>query len=283
MLFLWLKHRQCYHKRAGESYCVMVGMLRDLFMMRRTSTSGRLSCFVWAHPSSAAAMCRSKRSDTDFFRSLGFPLKKEPSHCFITLSIFSVLVRKRLEVLAIKGDDDTCINAAQHYALSDYLDDAWTLRKNVLNGWSLQLRSLFCVCIQHVFCCSGTFIACDVQQWLVFPFNVDVNCQKSVYLCIHNIIASHVIPCWMGNFNGTVGQKKKICSFICMIHLVAHQGAARENTFIALDVTWHKRPGWHWRDSLRTRTWDLCWIDQKQNSVSVRYNLWPEKIETLPL
>lgn len=73
------------------SYWVMVGMLRDLFMMRRTSTSGRLSCLVWAHPSSAAAMCRSKRSDTDFLRSLGFPLKKEPSHCFITLSIFSVL------------------------------------------------------------------------------------------------------------------------------------------------------------------------------------------------
>lgn len=60
-------------------------------MMRRTSTSGRLSCLVWAQPSSAAAMRRSKRSDTDFFLSLGFPLKKEPSHCFITLSIFSVL------------------------------------------------------------------------------------------------------------------------------------------------------------------------------------------------
>lgn len=73
------------------SYWVMVGMLRDLFMMRRTSTSGRLSCLVWAQPSSAAAMCRSKRSDTDFLRSFGFPLKKEPSHCFITLSIFSVL------------------------------------------------------------------------------------------------------------------------------------------------------------------------------------------------
>lgn len=89
----------CYRKPVSAraqrwpSYCVMVGMLRDLFMMRRTSTSGRLSCLVWAHPSSAAAMCRSKRSDTDFFLSLGFPLKKEPSHCFITLSIFSVLVR----------------------------------------------------------------------------------------------------------------------------------------------------------------------------------------------
>ena len=90
-----------------ESYGVIVGMLRDLFMMRRTSTSGRLSCLVWEHPSSAAAMCRSKRSDTDFFRSLGFPLKKEPSHCFITLSIFSVLVGKRLDAVAIKGEDDT--------------------------------------------------------------------------------------------------------------------------------------------------------------------------------
>lgn len=85
-----------------QSYCVIVGMLRDLFMMRRTSTSGRLSCLVWAHPSSAAAMCRSKRSDTDFFRSLGFPLKKEPSHCLITLSMFSVLNGKRLQVRAIK-------------------------------------------------------------------------------------------------------------------------------------------------------------------------------------
>lgn len=81
---------------------MIVGMLRDLFMMRRTSTSGRLSCLVWAHPSSAAAMCRSKRSDTDFLRSLGFPLKKEPSHCLITLSIFSVLLGKRLEVSATK-------------------------------------------------------------------------------------------------------------------------------------------------------------------------------------
>lgn len=74
---------------------VMAGMLRDLFMMRRTSTSGRLSCLVWAQPSSAAAMCRSKRSDTDFFLSLGFPLKKEPSHCLITLSTFSVLTREK--------------------------------------------------------------------------------------------------------------------------------------------------------------------------------------------
>lgn len=80
---LWWKHR--------HGYGVMVGMLRDRFMMRRTSTSGRLSCLVWAQPSSAAAMCRSKRSDTDFFLSLGFPRKKEPSHCLITLSIFSVL------------------------------------------------------------------------------------------------------------------------------------------------------------------------------------------------
>lgn len=80
---LWWKHL--------HGYGVMVGMLRDRFMMRRTSTSGRLSCLVWAQPSSAAAMCRSKRSDTDFFLSLGFPRKKEPSHCFITLSIFSVL------------------------------------------------------------------------------------------------------------------------------------------------------------------------------------------------
>lgn len=69
-------------------------MLRDLFMTRRSSTSGRLSCLVWAQPSSAAAMCRSKRSDTDFFRSLGLPLKKDPSHCFITLSTFSVLSRE---------------------------------------------------------------------------------------------------------------------------------------------------------------------------------------------
>lgn len=84
------------------SYWVMVGMLRDLFMMRRTSTSGRLSCLVWAHPSSAAAMCRSKRSDTDFLRSLGFPLKKEPSHCFITLSIFSVLQHDEWQ------DDEKC-------------------------------------------------------------------------------------------------------------------------------------------------------------------------------
>lgn len=74
-----------------ESHCVMVEMLRDRFMIRRTSTSGRLSCLVWPQPSSAAAMCKSKRSDTDFFLSLGFPLKKEPSHCFITLSILSVL------------------------------------------------------------------------------------------------------------------------------------------------------------------------------------------------
>lgn len=97
---------QCWLWRTSDSYCVIVGMLRDLFMMRRTSTSGRLSCLVWAQPSSAAAMCRSKRSDTDFFRSLGFPLKKEPSHCLITLSIFSVLVGKRLEVVAVKADDD---------------------------------------------------------------------------------------------------------------------------------------------------------------------------------
>lgn len=77
-----------------QNYCVIDEMLRDLFMMRRTSTSGRLSCLVWAHPSSATAMCRSKRSDTDFFRNFGFPLKNEPSHCFITLSIFSVLGQK---------------------------------------------------------------------------------------------------------------------------------------------------------------------------------------------
>lgn len=87
------------------NYGVIVGMLRDLFMMRRTSTSGRLSCLVCAQPSSATAMCRSKRRDTDFLRSLGFPLKKEPSHCFITLSIFSVLqdgVEKR--------DEKCCLN-----------------------------------------------------------------------------------------------------------------------------------------------------------------------------
>lgn len=78
----------------ARGYGVMVGMLRERFMMRRTSTSGRLSCLVWAQPSSAAAMRRSKRSDTDFFLSLGFPLKKEPSHCLITLSIFSVLETK---------------------------------------------------------------------------------------------------------------------------------------------------------------------------------------------
>lgn len=96
-----------YHEQLRSmNYCVMLGMLRDLFMMRRTSTSGRLSCFVWAQPSSAAAMCRSKRSDTDFFRSLGFPLKKEPSHCLITLSIFSVLTRN-VKRVRNKNDHDS--------------------------------------------------------------------------------------------------------------------------------------------------------------------------------
>lgn len=96
-LFLHLSHQELYWNAWSSkdlemwSYWVMVGMLRDLFMMSRTSTSGRLSCLVCAQPSSATAMCRSKRRDTDFLRSLGFPLKKEPSHCLITLSIFSVL------------------------------------------------------------------------------------------------------------------------------------------------------------------------------------------------
>lgn len=89
--------RRELHAGVVHGYGVMVGMLRERFMMRRTSTSGRLSCLVWAQPSSAAAMCRSKRSDTDFFLSLGFPLKKEPSHCLITLSIFSVLKTKMLD------------------------------------------------------------------------------------------------------------------------------------------------------------------------------------------
>lgn len=90
--------QRCLWWKYCHGYGVMVGMLRERFMMRRTSTSGRLSCLVWAQPSSAAAMCRSKRSDTDFFLSLGFPRKKEPSHCFITLSIFSVLKSSMFDI-----------------------------------------------------------------------------------------------------------------------------------------------------------------------------------------
>lgn len=74
----------------------MVGMLRDRFITSRTSTSGKLSFLLWAQPSSAMAMCRSKRSDTDFFLSFGFPWKNDPSHCLITLSIFSVLNEKEI-------------------------------------------------------------------------------------------------------------------------------------------------------------------------------------------
>lgn len=96
----------------------MVGMLRDLFMMRHTSTSGRLSCLVWAQPSSAVAMCRSKRRDTDFFLSLGFPLKKEPSHCFITLSIFSVLKRNMQRMIRGTYSISFHFNSAQYYLYS---------------------------------------------------------------------------------------------------------------------------------------------------------------------
>lgn len=81
----------CNSTVRSQHHWANVGMLRDRFMTRRTSTLGRLSCFVWPHPSSATAMWRSKRKDTDFFLSLGFPWKKDPSHCRITLSIFSVL------------------------------------------------------------------------------------------------------------------------------------------------------------------------------------------------
>lgn len=137
-----------------KSYGVIVGMLRDLFMMRRTSTSGRLSCLVWEHPSSAAAMCRSKRSDTDFFRSLGFPLKKEPSHCFITLSIFSVLVGKRLDAVAIKGEDDTW------WSLDICV--IWLFALNLFSADCFLVVGLYPAYMSNMFSCvQGTFI----QSW----------------------------------------------------------------------------------------------------------------------